>query len=227
MMNNEMLTNVLGPSGGPSYRRRRTSPIARAASGGPPRSRRSRVSHKALGRSGIGGCLRRNPLLTGALGGAVGTAAMDAVLYLRYRRGGGQQGPLEWEFSSSVKTWDGVSAPGLVGRRLLEGFLGRDVPDQWARSTQNVMHWATGMGWSAQFGAVAGSAKHRSWAWGLVLGPVVWSTGYVILPLAKIYKPMWDYDAKTLAKDLSAHLVYGVTTGVAISALAHHDLRPA
>lgn len=196
------------------------------AASGPPRSRRKRMSHKAQGKSGIG-CLRHNPLLTGALGGAVGTAAMDTVLYFRYRRGGGQQGPLEWEFSSTVKAWDDVSAPGLVGKRLLEGFLGRDVPDQWARSTQNVMHWATGMGWSAQFGAIAGSAKHRSWAWGLVLGPVVWSAGYVVLPLAKIYNPMWDYDAKTLAKDLSAHLVYGGTTGVAFSALARHGPRRA
>jgi len=81
------------------------------------------------------------------------------------------------------------------------------------------MHWATGMGWSAQFGLIAGSANRRSWTGGLVLGPVVWLAGYVVLPLAKIYKPIWDYDAKTLSKDLSAHLVYGATTG-ALAALA-------
>ena len=30
-----------------------------------------------------------------------------------------------------------------------------------------------------------------------------------------IYKPIWEYDAKTLAKDLSAHLAYGAGTGSA------------
>jgi hypothetical protein len=37
----------------------------------------------------------------------------------------------------------------------------------------------------------------------------------VILPAAKLYKPIWDYDAKTLANDLSAHLVYGFATAIA------------
>jgi hypothetical protein len=104
-------------------------------------------------------------------------------------------------------------------RPLLEGFLGRELPDTWARSTQNVVHWATGMGWGGQFGALVGPAKHRSWAWGLVLGPVAWSAGYAVLPLANLYKPIWDYDAKTVAKDLSAHLVYGVVTGVVVAGL--------
>jgi hypothetical protein len=27
--------------------------------------------------------------------------------------------------------------------------------------------------------------------------------------LAKVYKPIWEYDARTLANDLSAHIVYG------------------
>jgi hypothetical protein len=30
--------------------------------------------------------------------------------------------------------------------------------------------------------------------------------------LAKLYKPIWEYDAKTLAKDLSAHFAYGLGT---------------
>jgi hypothetical protein len=30
-----------------------------------------------------------------------------------------------------------------------------------------------------------------------------------VLPLAKVYQPIWKYDTRTLAKDLSAHVVYG------------------
>jgi hypothetical protein len=37
----------------------------------------------------------------------------------------------------------------------------------------------------------------------------------VVLPAAGLYQPIWKYDAKTLAKDLSAHLAYGTGTGVA------------
>jgi hypothetical protein len=48
---------------------------------------------------------------------------------------------------------------------------------------------------------------------------VVWLASYVVMPLAKLYRPIWEYDAKTLAKDLSAHVVYGATTGATFAAL--------
>jgi len=178
--------------------------------------RRRERGHSPAVRNGL-----TRSALAGGIAGVFGTATMDTLLYVRYRRGGGAQSPIEWEFSAGVSKWDDVSAPGLVGKRILEGVLGHEVPDRWARSTQNVVHWATGMGWAAPFGAVVGSAKRRSWIWGLDLGPIVWLAGYVILPAAKIYKPIWDYDAKTLGKDLSAHLVYGATTGVIFAALAN------
>jgi hypothetical protein len=47
----------------------------------------------------------------------------------------------------------------------------------------------------------------------------VCGASYVILPAAKLYKPIWDYDAKTLAADLRAHLVYGLATATAMSLL--------
>ena len=31
--------------------------------------------------------------------------------------------------------------------------------------------------------------------------------------VAGLYKPIWEYDAKTLAWDLGAHLAYGAGTG--------------
>jgi hypothetical protein len=38
----------------------------------------------------------------GLLAGAVGTASMDTVRYVRYRRAGGQDSPLAWEFAPVV-----------------------------------------------------------------------------------------------------------------------------
>jgi len=84
----------------------------------------------------------------------------------------------------------------------------------------NVVHWATGLAWGAQFGIVAGSTRRRASTLGLVFGPLVWLTSYIVMPLAKLYKPIWEYDRKTLAKDLSAHIVYGAATGATFAALA-------
>jgi hypothetical protein len=48
----------------------------------------------------------------------------------------------------------------------------------------------------------------------------------VVLPTAKLYKPTWEYDRKTLAEDLSAHLVYGLTTATTERLLWRRDGRP-
>ena len=55
--------------------------------------------------------------------GAAGTV-LDAVHYLKYRRAGGTDGPLAWEFAP-VRNWESAPAPGQVARRVLEGFTQR------------------------------------------------------------------------------------------------------
>ena len=173
----------------------------------------------------------RRPTPLGALArgvgaGAAGTAAMDLLMYRRYRRDGGTQTLREWEFSAGLKDWDGAAAPAQVGRRVVEGLFRVELDPRWAQLTNNVMHWAYGLAWGAQYGLVAGSARRLRRSDGLVLGPVVFASGYVVLPLAGLYKPIWEYDGPTLAKDLSAHLVYGVVTAEAFRLLAAGPCRP-
>jgi hypothetical protein len=67
---------------------------------------------------------------------------------------------------------------------------------------------------------VAASARRPRASYGLVLGPIVWSTAYLVLPATGIYKPMRDYDAKTLWRDASAHLAYGVGAATIFKTLA-------
>jgi hypothetical protein len=155
----------------------------------------------------------------GLLAGAIGTAAMDVVVYGRYRRDGGKETLWRWEFAGDVMTWDDASAPGQLGRKALRVVTGNEPPDRWARATTNIMHWATGVGWGGQYGALASATSRHPWLRALALGPVVWLSGYVVLPLAKVYKPIWDYDAPTLGRDLSAHLVYGAVTSAVFAAL--------
>jgi len=55
---------------------------------------------------------------------------------------------------------------------------------------------------------------------GIVFGAIVGATSYVVLPLVKLYKPIWEYDGKTLAKDLIAYLTFGLGTGAAFRLLS-------
>jgi hypothetical protein len=157
-------------------------------------------------------------VVRGAVAGAVGTVALDAYNYALYRSGGGTDAPLAWEFSEGLDDWDKAPAPAQVGRRLYEGLLQRELPPSSARMVNNVTHWGYGIAWGAQFGVFAASTRPRRLR-GPLLGTMVWLSGYAVLPLAKLYKPIWEYDGKTLAKDWGGHLAYGTATSVAFSVL--------
>lgn len=151
-------------------------------------------------------------LARGALAGVAGTAVMDLAGYLRFRRGGGQDDPLTWEFSPGLQEWEQTPAPGQVGKRLFEGLLQRPLPARYAALTSGLTHWLYGVGWGSLFGLVVGSSKLARLSRALVgppFGAAVFGAAYVILPLTRLYKPIWEYDNQTLAKDLNSHLVYG------------------
>jgi hypothetical protein len=159
-------------------------------------------------------------LARGVVAGAVGTAAMDALLFARYRRGGGKDGFAAWESSAGLDSWDDAPAPAQVGKRLVEGLFARELAPERARLVNNATHWAFGLFGGVQYGLVAASLKAPRVRDGLPFGTCVWVGGYVVLPAAKLYKPIWEYDPVTLAKDLSAHLVYGLGAAAAFQLLA-------
>jgi len=145
---------------------------------------------------------------------------MDTLLFVRYRRGGGESSAREWELSEGLTRWDDVPAPAQVGKRLTEGLFEITLPPSRAPLVNNVTHWGFGILSAALYGIVAGSLPRRRVSYGLPFGASVWAGGYVVLPAAKLYKPIWEYDGKTLANDLSAHLVYGLTTAAAFELLS-------
>jgi hypothetical protein len=158
-------------------------------------------------------------VVSGLLAGAVGTACIDSVRYLTYRRGGGQDAPLAWEFAP-VDGWAQAPDPGQVTKRVVEGFTRKQIPDRWAWLTSTVAHWAYGSAMAAGYGIVAGSLRRPRPLYGLPFGAAVWGVSYLVLPESGLYKPIWQYDAATLAKDLVAHLAFGAGTGAAFWALA-------
>ena len=156
-----------------------------------------------------------NAVIRGLVAGAVGTAAMDALLFARYRRGGGETRFADWESSAGLEGWEDAPAPAHVGKRLVEGLFDIKLPPQRARLVNNVTHWGFGILSGAGYGIVAGSLARPRILYGLPFGAGVWAGGYVVLPAAKLYEPIWKYDVKTLGNDLSAHLVYGLATAAA------------
>jgi hypothetical protein len=164
--------------------------------------------------------ISKKNLTIGAVAGAVGTGAMDLLQYQRYRRGGGKESLWQWEFGEAVTNWDEASAPGHVGQKLERLITRRTPPDNWARSTTNIVHWATGIGWGIQFGALAARTSRHPKFRGLAFGPVVCLSSYVLLPLVGVYEPIWKYDKRTLTDDLVAHLVFGISASASFAALS-------
>lgn len=151
--------------------------------------------------------------LLGAVAGAAGTAAMDALWYWRYRRGGGTQGVVGWETADGTTSYKDASAPARTAQLAAKKLGGVDLPDSSARAATNLVHWSTGAAWGGAYGVVREllpEAYRPVWAVGF--GPVVWTQSYAVLGVLGIYEPIWTYSAKVLWQDLSAHLAYGLTT---------------
>jgi hypothetical protein len=71
----------------------------------------------------------------------------------------------------------------------------------------------TGIGDALRSGSELGAQENNIMHWGLR------AASYVVLPVAKLYKSIWEYDPQTLGKDLSAHLVYGLGMATAFQLL--------
>jgi hypothetical protein len=153
-------------------------------------------------------------ITAGAIAGTIGTVCLDAVHFLRQRRDGGVRKPLAWEFAA-IPTWDDAPTPGQVGKRLIEGFTQRKLPDSAAWLVSTVMHWSYGAAWGALYGVLAGSARAPHAVYGAPFGALVWAGDYAALPQAGLYEQIWKYDRKTLSVDLGAHVAYGTGTAVA------------
>jgi hypothetical protein len=159
-------------------------------------------------------------IIRGAGASAVGTFAMDATLYRRFRYGGGDTAFPEWESSQGLESWENAPGPALVAKKLLERVLDRDVPPRYARLLNNLTHWGYGLAAGAGYGLLAGS-RGRAAVWsGIPFGAAVWASGYAVLPQFGVYEQIWKYDVRTLANDLSAHLVFGTATATAFNLIA-------
>jgi hypothetical protein len=164
-------------------------------------------------------------VVRGLVAATAGTAVMDLQQYIGYRMGAGTTGFLQWEFGG-IENWQQASTPGQVGKRIVEAWTEKPLAPRWADLTNSIVHWSFGIQWGTLFGIVAGSTDVSPVVLGPPYGVFVWLFGYMVLPLGHFYKPIWEYDPKTLGKDLFSHLVYGTATGIAyrlLSTAGRHD----
>jgi len=160
----------------------------------------------------------------GVAAAAPGTLAMDASLYRRYRHDGGNDAFPGWESSEGLVSWENAPGPALAAKVLLEGVFKREISPRYARLLNNATHWGFGLAAGAAYGLLIGSRRRTKVWYGLPFGAAVWANGYVVLPQLGVYKPIWKYDLETLAKDLSAHLVFGTATAAAYSILTNLEV---
>jgi hypothetical protein len=157
--------------------------------------------------------------LRGVVAGAVATAAMDLLWFRRYRADGGEQRLLSWELTTSADDFgEDAPAPARVGQRIA-ALVGIELPPSTVSATNDVVHWATGIGWGKLAGISAGLLPLPALGVGVGTGVTAWGTSYAVLGHLGIYEPITHYDSSTLWKDLSAHLVFGATMGAALTVL--------
>lgn len=139
----------------------------------------------------------------GLLAGAAGTLAMTAAqtAYLKAR---GQEPS---------------TTPAKVGKRVIEGVLKRDVPEEDMEPLNNAMHFAYGTSWGAVYGIAQESLHLPTLRHGILFGTLVWGASLVELPAMKLAPPVWEYSPSALATDVGFHLVYGCAVGAVHRAL--------
>lgn len=114
-------------------------------------------------------------IVRGAAAGLAGTLAMDALWYRRYRRGGGEDGFLDWELSSATASYEQAGAPAQVGKRIVEGYLQRELPPASAGMMNNAVHLLTGVAWGATHAIVTTSTRAPRAGTGPVTGATAWA----------------------------------------------------
>jgi hypothetical protein len=141
-------------------------------------------------------------LARGLAAGVAGTAAMTGLQELvGLVRGGDGKPP---------RRWADTPAPAQIGRRLLEGVFEQRVTLKRAPLLTHLFHWGYGTALGGAYGLVQGTVRTNPWAMGLGFGAAAWALSYVELVPMGLQKPPWEYEPKTIAVDVSYHVVYGL-----------------
>jgi hypothetical protein len=132
----------------------------------------------------------------GIAASAAGTGAMTAAQTAYYE----------------ANDMESSSTPAEVARRIVEGVLKREVPEERMNALNQGMHWLYGSSWGLPYGIVAGTRRRPASivASGLALGLGVWGASRAEMTAMQIAPPPWQDPPSSLAMDVGFHLVYGL-----------------
>ena len=154
--------------------------------------------------------------LTRGLGaGLIGTTGMTALQELSILVRKARQNGSEPEASDDPKRnedpWSHAPAPAQLTKRVLEAVFHEEVHADRIKLLTNLTHWGYGTSLGVMYGLVQRKVPFRTRP--LVGGPLyglgAWAQSYAMLVPLGLYEPPWHYPAKSIAKDLSYHLVFG------------------
>lgn len=154
-------------------------------------------------------------LAKGAVAGAVGTLAMDLLWYRRQQESGDAADFTQWEFTEADDLAE-AGAPAQFAEQATDA-VGITLPDEHAGAVNDAVHWATGIANGMAHAVLHGDRNPL--VGGVLTGATAFANSYAVLGAMGLYEPVWEYEPDTLARDFSAHLVYGITTGLAHAAL--------
>jgi hypothetical protein len=167
--------------------------------------------------------LNGNPagvLTRGIAAGVAGTGAMTAWQDLSARLKHAMPMDVDERFrDEEPDPWAKAPAPAQLAKRMIEAVTGRPVPPSQIHLLTNVVHWGYGTALGTVYALAHERFRSRPLVAGAVFGLGVWAWSYATLVPAGLYKPPWQYPAKTIAKDISYHLVYGTGTAVGYTVL--------
>lgn len=157
------------------------------------------------------GTLRRG-VAAGLIGTACMTALQEVSLYLKRHAMTGMKHVDEPEQDDP---WKRAPAPAQLLKQAVEKATGV-APDPVAIPLYtNVMHWGYGTGLGAAYALAERRIRLKPSLAGPAFGLGAWAQSYATLVPLGLYEWPWHYKAKTIAKDVSYHLVYGIGTALA------------
>ena len=109
--------------------------------------------------------------------------------------------------------------PAEVGKCVIEGVLGREVPEERMEALNNVVHALYGTSWGPVYGIVQSSLRLPRLRHGVAFAALVWAASLVELPVLRLAPPVWEMPPETVALDFSYHLAYGLAVAAAYAAL--------
>jgi hypothetical protein len=165
--------------------------------------------------------MKKRTVLYGIGAGIIGTACMTALQEVALRVKRHTTVGVKHEDEADEDPWKRAPAPAQLLKRVVEKATGVEPDPAAIPLYTNVTHWGYGISLGAAYALVERRLRLKPALGGPAFGLGVWAQSYATLVPLGLYKWPWHYSAKTIAKDLSYHLVYGTGTALGYRFLDH------